>query len=95
MRFTKDFWIWLIETQIEELKEHDTPGKLANEFADIIGIALQAIQELSNDNPIYSVHDIIEARIQRNIEKIPEIAYKYRNKWIAYEDKVNKDERNK
>jgi hypothetical protein len=82
MRFSKKFWIWLIETQLDELCEHEEPRKLCNEFADIIGISLQAIQEIAGKD---CVAPIIESRIKSNIERIPEIAYKYREKWLNYE----------
>ena len=76
-------WIWLIKTQLDEIREHQEHGdklKECNEYADIIGICLQAIEDLG-----YFPKEIIEARIQKNIDRISEIAYKYREKWKEYE----------
>lgn len=74
--FIKDYWIWLIETQLEEIREHTDLRKAACEFSDIISISLEAIRDLG-----FEPEEIMNERLSNIEPRIMEIIKRYDKLW--------------
>jgi pyruvate formate-lyase activating enzyme-like uncharacterized protein len=77
LKYDEDFFLWLIETQLEEIREHRWKRKKANEYSDIVSICIQAIEQLGFNAPT-----LLSERLKiRYKGKVKEIAEKYQRLW--------------
>ena len=79
----KEYWIWLIETQLKEIQELEDPKKIACEFSDIISISLEAIRDLGLDP-----ETIMNERYLNIESRIMDVIKKYDKLWTEHKKDI-------
>lgn len=79
----KEYWLWLIKTQIDEINDHEDPKKIACEFADIISISLEAIGDLG-----FKTDEILTERLENVESRIMDVIQKYDKLWSEHKKDI-------
>lgn len=82
----KEYWIWLIETQLQEIREHTDIRNASYEFSDIISISLEAIRDIG-----FEPEEIMTERIKNIEPRIKNIIMKYDNLWQEHKKEIKID----